>query len=160
MDAIKLSVELDKIVNDLLHITMGVTFNDIYTSLQERKFAEKSEKIVADDIYELQKNMDYYYEDLRNFDRNPREDWNNILEKLMETRKKALKGVNFLQRLSETNKDNYYRIRWNYLLNTFKTVVNDSLEIVRNTLVADQKFCKMYQRLGIDYIEKFKLQNI
>ena len=109
MDAIKLSVELDKIVNDLLHITMGVTFNDIYTSLQERKFAEKSEKIVADDIYELQKNMDYYYEDLRNFDRNPREDWNNILEKLMETREKALKGVNFLQRLSETNKDNYYR---------------------------------------------------
>lgn len=104
--------------------------------------------------------MDYYYEDLRNFDRNPREDWNNILEKLMETREKALKGVNFLQRLSETNKDNYYRIRWNYLLNTFKTVVNDSLEIVRNTLVADQKFCEMYQRLGIDYIEKFKLQNI
>jgi hypothetical protein len=160
MDVIKLSVELDKIVNDLLHITMGVTFNDIYTKLHEHKIAEKSEKIVADDIYELQKNMDYYYEDLRNFDRKPRKDWNNILEKLMETREKALKGVTFLQHPSNSTKDKYYKIRWNYLLTTFKTVVNDSLEIVRNTLAADHKFCEMYQRLGIDYIEKFKLQDI
>jgi hypothetical protein len=78
----------------------------------------------------------------------------------METREKALKGVTFLQHLSNSTKDKYYKIRWNYLLNTFKTVVNGSLEIVRNTLAADQKFCEIYQRLGIDYIEKFKLQDI
>jgi Trk K+ transport system NAD-binding subunit len=68
-------------------------------------------------------------------------------------KKESLEALNFV-------KDKYYKIRWNYLLTTFKTVVNDSLEIVRNTLAADQKFCEMYQRLGIDYIEKFKLRNI
>lgn len=44
MDAIKLSVELDKIVNDLLHITMGVTFNDIYIQVYRNASLQKSLK--------------------------------------------------------------------------------------------------------------------
>ena len=104
--------------------------------------------------------MDYYYRDLRDFDTKPRDDWNSILEQISNEKEKAKKAISILQRISDETKDEFYKIRWQFILDTFTLITNATLQHVRDTLAADQKFCEMYTRLNVDYIKKFNLQNI
>ncbi len=161
MDAKEIIVKFDKIINDVLHISTDVVFESIYRDVyKSTHFVEQANKIEVNDIYELQKNMDYYYRDLRNFDTKPRDDWNSILEQISNEKEKAKKAISILQRISDETKDEFYKIRWQFILDTFTLITNATLQHVRDTLAADQKFCEMYTRLNVDYIKKFNLQNI
>lgn len=161
MDAKEVLIKLDKIANDVLRLTYEETFKAIYeTTYKNAKLTEQTQKKNIQYIAELQKEMNFYYEDLRDFDTKPRDDWNTLLENLVSTRERVVQGLAVLQKFADNTNDEVYKTNWNFIATTFKQITNATLRHVRDTLAADQKFCEMYQRLGIDYIEKFKLQDI
>lgn len=161
MDIKELLTKFDKIVNDMLHLSTSVVFESIYQGVyKSNHFVEQSKELSANDIYELQKNMDYYYRDLRDFDMKPRDDWNEILEQISNEKLKALKAISIIQKISDNTQDEFYKARWQYIVDTFKLITNATLQHVRDTLAADNKFCDLYNRLNVDYIKKFNLQDI
>ena len=133
---------------------------NILTTYKNAKLAEQTQKKNIQYIAELQKEMNFYYEDLRDFDTKTRDDWNTLLENLVSTRERVVQGLAVLQKFADNTNDEVYKTNWNFIATTFKQITNATLRHVRDTLAADQKFCEMYQRLCIDYIEKFKLQDI
>lgn len=159
MDAEELLIKLDKIANDVLRLTYEETFKAIYeTTYKNAKLTEQTKKKNIQYIAELQKEMNFYYEDLRDFDTKPRDDWNTLQENLVSTRERVVQGLVVLQKFADNTNDEVYKTNWNFIATTFKQITNATLRHVRDTLAADQKFCELYQRFGIDYIEKFKLR--
>ena len=135
--------------NNYCEIISGITKQNVYSELDT-----------------IHTSILAYIHQLKQFTKNPnyRNDTNCVDKflsgEILVVRKMAINALSFLQKKADNTIDDTEKELLQEVIYSLRTATNDYLNIVREIIQNNQKLQEISLRLGIDYIQKYQLENV